>query len=93
MQQSLQKRFLSRSEHSLRLEENVNHQRSKPENPSMESNPHLFGLPIDNPHRYHQKEEEAPHLHTGDSKNKALATTLSETSTVIRRPPLDMQWL
>jgi hypothetical protein len=37
------------------LKENVIHQRSKPEDPSVESNPH----------RHHQKEEAVPHLHIG----------------------------
>jgi hypothetical protein len=36
-----------------------------------ESNPHRFGLPTDNPHQHRRKEEEAPHLHTGDNKSKA----------------------
>jgi hypothetical protein len=34
------------------LKENVIHRRSKPERPSIESNPHRFGLPTDNPHRH-----------------------------------------
>jgi hypothetical protein len=45
----------------------------------MESNPHRFGLPIDNPHRHRWKEEAISHLHTKDNKSKALATTLSKT--------------
>jgi hypothetical protein len=53
------------------LKENAIHQRSKPENPSMESNPHRFGLPTNNPHRHCQKEEADPHLHTENSKSKA----------------------
>jgi hypothetical protein len=53
------------------LEENAIHQCSKPEDPSAESNPHWFGLPTDNPHRHHQKQEAVPHLHTGDNKSKA----------------------
>jgi hypothetical protein len=52
------------------LEENAIHQSCKPEDPSMVSNPHRFGPPTDNPHRHHRKEEEAPHLHTGDNKSK-----------------------
>jgi hypothetical protein len=47
------------------------HQCSKPADPSMESNPHQFGPPTDNPHRHHRKEEEDSHLHTGDNKSKA----------------------
>jgi hypothetical protein len=61
------------------LEENAIRQRSKHEDPSMVPNPHRFGPPTDNPHRHHRKEEEAPHLHTGDNKSKALETTLSKT--------------
>jgi hypothetical protein len=53
------------------LEENAIHQHSKPEDPSMESNPHRFGLPTDNPRQHHQKEEAFPHLHTEDNKSKA----------------------
>jgi hypothetical protein len=53
------------------LEENVIHQRSKPEDPSTVPNPHRFGPPTDNPHRHRLKEEEALHLHTGDNKSKA----------------------
>jgi hypothetical protein len=53
------------------LEENIIHQRSKPEDPSTVTNPHRFIPPTDNPRRHHQKEEEAPHLHTGDNKSKA----------------------
>jgi hypothetical protein len=71
------------------LKENAIHQHSKPEDPSTKSNPHQFGLPTDNPHQFglptdnprqHRQQEEAvPHLHTKDSKSKALATTLSKT--------------
>jgi hypothetical protein len=46
------------------LNENTIYQRSKPEDSIMESNPHRFGLPINNHHRHHQKEEAVPHLHT-----------------------------
>jgi hypothetical protein len=52
------------------LEENAIHQRSKPEYPSMVPNPHRFGPPTNNPHWHRRKEEEAPHLHTGDNKSK-----------------------
>jgi hypothetical protein len=44
----------------LAREENVIHQGSKPEDPSM----------VPNPHQHHRKEEEAPHLHIGDNKSK-----------------------
>jgi hypothetical protein len=53
------------------LEENVIHQCSMLEDPSMVSNPHWFGPPTDKPHRHHRKEEAAPHLHIGDNKSKA----------------------
>jgi hypothetical protein len=52
---------------------------SKPEDPSKVPNPHRFGPPTSNPRQHHWKEEEAPHLHTGDNKNKTLATTLNKT--------------
>jgi hypothetical protein len=60
------------------LKENVIHRRSKPKDPSMESNPHRFGLPTDNPSQHHRQEEAIPHLHTED-KSKAWATMLSKT--------------
>jgi hypothetical protein len=53
------------------LKVNVVHQRSKPDDPNTESNPHLFGLPTDNPRQHHRQEEAVPHLHTEDSKSKA----------------------
>jgi hypothetical protein len=53
------------------LEENDIHQRSKPEDPSMESNPPQFGLPTDNPRRHRWKEEAFPHMDTKDNKSKA----------------------
>jgi hypothetical protein len=52
------------------LKENAIYQRSKHEDPSTVPNPHRFGSPTDNPHRHRWKEEEAPHLHTGDNKSK-----------------------
>jgi hypothetical protein len=61
------------------LKENAIHRRSKPEDPSMESNPHWFGLPTNNPRRHHRQEEGVPHLHTENNKSKAWATTLSKT--------------
>jgi hypothetical protein len=56
------------------LEKNDIHRRSKPEDASMESNPHRFELPIDNPHRHRQKEEAVTHLHIEDNKSKACVT-------------------
>jgi hypothetical protein len=53
------------------LDENIIHQHSKPEDPSLESNPHRFRLPTNNPHRHHWKEEAVLHLHIGDSRSKA----------------------
>jgi hypothetical protein len=47
------------------IKENVTHQRSKPDDPSTESNPYQFGLFTDNTHRHHRKEDAVPHLHTG----------------------------
>jgi hypothetical protein len=55
------------------------HWRSKPEDPSTESNPHRFGLPTYIPRRHHWQEEAFPHLHTKDTKSKAWVTTLSKT--------------
>jgi hypothetical protein len=52
------------------LKENAIHLHSKPEDPNMESIPHRFGLPTDNPHRHRRQEEVAPHLHTEDNKSK-----------------------
>jgi hypothetical protein len=54
------------------LKENVIHQRSEPEDPSTESNPHWFGLPTNNPHRHHQKDETVPHLHIGKTTRAKL---------------------
>jgi hypothetical protein len=39
------------------LKENAIHWHPKPRDPSMESNPHRFGLPTDNPHRHRWQEE------------------------------------
>jgi hypothetical protein len=61
------------------LKENIIHQHSKPEDPSMESNPHRFRLPTDNPRRHRRQEETVPHLHTKDSNTKVWVTTLSMT--------------
>jgi hypothetical protein len=55
----------------LALKENVIHRHSKPEDPSMVSNPYQFGLPTDNPRWHHRQEEAVPHLHTENSKSKA----------------------
>jgi hypothetical protein len=52
------------------LEENVIHQRFKPDDPSMVPKPQQFGPPIVILRRYHQKEKEAPHLHIGNNKSK-----------------------
>jgi hypothetical protein len=53
------------------LEENVVHQRSKPEDPSKVPNPHWFGPPTSIPCWHHRQEEEALHQHTRDNKSKA----------------------
>jgi hypothetical protein len=52
------------------LEENIVHQCSKPEDPSTAPNHHRFEPPTGILRRHRQKEEEAPHLHTGDNKSK-----------------------
>jgi hypothetical protein len=44
------------------LDENVIHQRSKPDDSSMVYNLHQFGPPTGIPHWHHRKEEEAPQL-------------------------------
>jgi hypothetical protein len=54
------------------LKENAIHRCSKPEDPSTESNPHWFGLPTDNPHRHHRKEEAVPHMRTGKTTRAKL---------------------
>jgi hypothetical protein len=54
------------------LKENAIHQHFKPEDPSTESNRHLFGLPTDNPYRLHRKEEAVPHLHKGKTTKAKL---------------------
>jgi hypothetical protein len=54
------------------LKENAIHQRSKPKDPSTESNPHRFGLTTDIPRRHRQKEEAVPHLHKGKTKRAKL---------------------
>jgi hypothetical protein len=54
------------------LKENAIHRCSKSEDPSMESNPHQFGHPTDNPRRHHRKEEAVPHLHTGKTTRAKL---------------------
>jgi hypothetical protein len=52
------------------LKDNAIYRRSKLEDSSMESNPHRFGLPTDNPHRHRRQEEAISHLHIEDSKSK-----------------------
>jgi hypothetical protein len=54
----------------LTLKENAIHRHSKPEDTSMESNPHQFGLSTDNPRRHHRQEEATPYLHIEDNKSK-----------------------
>jgi hypothetical protein len=61
------------------LKEDAIHRRSKPKDPSTESNPHRFELPTDNPHRHRWQEEAVPHLHRKNNKSKAWATTLNKT--------------
>jgi hypothetical protein len=61
------------------LKGNAIHQRSKPEGPNTEFNPHQFGLSTNNPHQHRWQEEAAPHVHIEDNKSKAWVTTLSKT--------------
>jgi hypothetical protein len=76
------------------LKENSIHRCSKPEDPSTESNPHHFGLLIDNPHRHHRKEEAVPHLDTEKSQEQILSDyARQDLSNVTKRSPLDMQRL
>jgi hypothetical protein len=53
------------------LKENDIHRHSKLEDPTMESVPHRFGFPTDNPHRHRRQDKATPHLHTEDNKSKA----------------------
>jgi hypothetical protein len=53
------------------LKENIIHRHSKPDDHTMESNPHRFRLLTDNPRRHRRQEKIVPHLHTKDSKSKA----------------------
>jgi hypothetical protein len=63
------------------LEENTIHECSKPEDPSMESKPHRFGLPIGNPHRHCQKEEATSHMQTRRAPRMATVhDTVKETN-------------
>jgi hypothetical protein len=55
------------------LKENAIHRCSKLEDPSTESNPHGFGLPTNNPHRHHRKEEAIPHLHIEKPHGQSLS--------------------
>jgi hypothetical protein len=74
------------------LKENAIHRRSKPEDPSTESNPHQLGLPIDNPRRHCKKEGAAPRLHTENQQEQSLSGyTRQVLSEVTKRSPLDMQ--
>jgi hypothetical protein len=76
------------------LKENVIHRHSKAEDPSMESNPHRFRLPIDNPHRHHRQKEVAPHLHTKKKQEQSLSDyTQQDLSEVTERSQLDMERL
>jgi hypothetical protein len=76
------------------LKENAIHRRSKPEDPTIESNPHRFGLPTDNPHQHCWKEETVPHMHTEKPQEQSLSDyTQQDLSKVTKRSPLDMQRL
>jgi hypothetical protein len=76
------------------LKENAIHRRSKPEDPSTESNPHWFELLIDNLHQHHRKEEAVPHLYTEKPQEQSLINyAQQDLSKVTKRSPLDMQRL
>jgi hypothetical protein len=76
------------------LKENAIHRRSKPEDTSMESNPHRFGLPTDNSRRHHQKEEVVPHCTQEKSQEQSLSDyTQQDLSKVTKTSPLDMHRL
>jgi hypothetical protein len=64
--------FLNDQNIRFALKENTIHRRSKPKDPSTESNPHWFGLSTDNPGRHHQKEEAVPHLYIGKTTRAKL---------------------
>jgi hypothetical protein len=74
------------------LKENAIQQRSKPKDPSTESNPHQFGPSTDNSHRHYRKEEAAPHPYTENQQEQRLSNyTQQDLSKVTKRSPLDMQ--
>jgi hypothetical protein len=76
------------------LKENVIHRRSKPEDPSTESNPYRLGLLTDNPYRHRRKEEAVPHLHTEKPQGQSLSDyAQQDLSKVTKRSPLGMQRL
>jgi hypothetical protein len=76
------------------LKENVIHQCSKPEDPSTESNPHWFRLPIDNLHWHHRKEESFPHLHIEKQQEQSLSDyAQQDLFKVTKKSPVDMQRL
>jgi hypothetical protein len=76
------------------LKENVIHHRSKPEDPSTESNPHWFGLPTDNLRRHRRKEEAVPHMHIEKQQGQRLKDyAQQDLSKVTKRSSLDMQML
>jgi hypothetical protein len=78
----------------IALKENAIHRFSKPEDPSMEYNPHWFGLPTDNPRQHRRKDEAVPHLHTEIQQEQSLSDYAQpDLSKVTKRSPLDMQRL
>jgi hypothetical protein len=53
-----------------------------------------FGLPTDNPHRHHLKEQAVPHLHTEKQQEQSLSDyAQQDLPNVTKRSPLDMQRL
>jgi hypothetical protein len=76
------------------LKDNVVYRCSKPEDPSIESNPHRLGLSTDNPHWHRRQEEAAPHLHIENQQEQSLSYyAQQDLFEVTKRSPLDMQRL
>jgi hypothetical protein len=76
------------------LKDNAIQRRSKPKDPSIESNSHRFGLSTDNPRWHRRKEESVPHLHTEKLQEQCLSDyAQQDLSKVTKRSPLDMQSL
>jgi hypothetical protein len=76
------------------LKENAIHWCSKPEDTGMESNPHRFGLPTDNPRRIAGKRKQFLTCTQEKPQEQSLSNyAQQDLSKVIKRSPLDMQRL